>query len=69
MSNSWDNLFYNNTSITTGIGATIEYNMNSLIDGIAATTASTDTDYQNGITNGATLNVDRKSTRLNSSHT
>ena len=57
MSNSWDNLFYNNTSITTGIGATIEYNMNSLIDGIAATTASTDTDYQNGITNGATLNV------------
>lgn len=43
------NLFYKNTTIKTGLGCTIEYNMNSLIDGIIVTSATADTAYTSPI--------------------
>lgn len=49
MPTALENVFYNNTSITTNVGCTIEYNMNSLIEGITATTSSTDPDYIAGV--------------------
>ena len=49
MPTALENVFYNNTSITTGIGSTIEYNMNSLIDGIEVSTPIVDATYINGI--------------------
>jgi len=44
-----ENVFYNNTSVTTGVGCTIEYNMNSLIDGIEVSTPIVDSAYIDGI--------------------
>lgn len=49
-SESLKNVFYNNTTVKTGVGCTIEYNMNSLIDGIAVTSATPDTAYTSPIT-------------------
>lgn len=49
MPTALENVFYNNVSVKTGIGCTIEYNMNSMIDGIQATTSSTDANYISGI--------------------
>lgn len=49
MPTALENVFYNNTSVTTNVGCTIEYNMNSLIEGIEATTTSTDADYIAGV--------------------
>lgn len=44
-SNELKDVFYNSTSVNTGLGCTIEYNMNSLIDNIAVTTTLQDSDY------------------------
>jgi hypothetical protein len=44
-------IFNNNTTVKTNVGCTIEYNMNSMIDGITVTSASDDTVYTAGITN------------------
>ena len=49
MPTALENVFYNNTSIKTGIGCTIEYNMNSLIDGIEVSTPIVDATYIAGI--------------------
>lgn len=49
MPTALENVFYNNTSVTTNVGCTIEYNMNSLIEGIAVSTTSTDPDYIAGV--------------------
>lgn len=59
MPTALENVFYNNTTIKTGIGCTIEYNMNSMIDGIQATTTSTDANYISGVstTAGAELKI------------
>ena len=43
-------IFNNNTTVKTDVGCTIEYNMNSMIDGITVTSASADTTYTAGIT-------------------
>jgi hypothetical protein len=48
-----ENVFYNNTSVRTDVGCTIEYNMNSMIDGIAASTTATDANYISGVTSAA----------------
>jgi hypothetical protein len=53
MPTALENVFYNNTSVTTNIGCTIEYNMNSMIDGVAAITTSTDADYIAGVDTAA----------------
>ena len=45
MPTNLENVFYNNTSVRTDVGCTIEYNMNSMIDGIAASTTATDANY------------------------
>jgi hypothetical protein len=44
-----ENVFYNDTTVRTGLGCTIEYNMNSLIDKITITSSTEDTAYVNGI--------------------
>jgi hypothetical protein len=44
------NVLKQNTSIKTSTQTTIEYNMNSLIDGITVTSTNTDTQYTNKIT-------------------
>jgi hypothetical protein len=48
-----ENVFYNNTSVRTDVGCTIEYNMNSMIDGIAASTTATNANYISGVTSAA----------------
>jgi hypothetical protein len=48
-----ENVFYNNTTVRTDIGCTIEYNMNSMIDGITASTTATDASYISGVTSAA----------------
>ena len=53
MPTNLENVFYNNTTVRTDIGCTIEYNMNSMIDGIAASTTATDANYISGITSAA----------------
>ena len=53
MPTNLENVFYNNTTVRTDVGCTIEYNMNSMIDGIAASTTATDTNYISGITSAA----------------
>ena len=50
MPTALENVFYNNTTVKTDVGCTIEYNMNLMIDGITVTSATTDTAYINGIT-------------------
>ena len=50
-SSDLQNIFKQQTSITTDVGCEIEYNMNSLIDGIAVTSATLDTAYTNEIDN------------------
>jgi len=59
MPTALENVFYNNTSVTTGIGCTIEYNMNSLIDGIEVSTPIVDATYISGIdvTDGTVLKI------------
>lgn len=49
MPTALENVFYNNTAVKIGTGCTIEYNMNSLIDGIEVTTPIDDLTYINGI--------------------
>lgn len=49
MPTALENVFYQNTAVKTGIGCTIEYNMNSMVEGISATTTSTDATYISGI--------------------
>jgi hypothetical protein len=44
-SNDLKNVFYNSTSVTMNTGCTFEYNMNSMLDNIAVTTTSLDSDY------------------------
>ena len=53
MPTNLENVFYNNTTVRTDIGCTIEYNMNSMIDGIAASTTATDANYISGVTSAA----------------
>ncbi len=53
MPTNLENVFYNNTSVRTDVGCTIEYNMNSMIDGIAASTTATDANYISGVTSAA----------------
>lgn len=48
-----ENVFYNNTTVRTGVGCTIEYNMNSMIEGISASTTATDANYISGINSAA----------------
>jgi hypothetical protein len=43
-------LFKQHVSIRSGVSCELEYNMNSLIDGIVVTSATSDTDYTNKIT-------------------
>jgi hypothetical protein len=50
-SESLKNLLKQSTSISSSVEATIEHNMNSLIDGITITSTSTDTQYTNKISN------------------
>lgn len=59
MPTALQNVFYNSTTVRTVIGCTIEYNMNSMIDGIVATTTSTDANYIAGVSTapGATLTI------------
>ena len=57
MPTNLENVFYNNTTVRTGIGCTIEYNMNSLIDGISATTTATKEDYISGISYPSTTPI------------
>ena len=49
MPTNLENVFYNDRTIKTQLGATIEYNMNSLIDNITVTSTITDTNYTNKI--------------------
>jgi hypothetical protein len=49
-----ENVFYNDTTVKTQVGATIEYNMNSLIDNLTVTSTIADTAYTNAITNWTT---------------
>lgn len=49
MPTALENVFYNDRTVRTGLGCTIEYNMNSLIDGITITSVTEDTAYVNGI--------------------
>lgn len=49
MPTALENVFYNNTTVKIGTGCTIEYNMNSLIDGIEVSTPIVDATYINGI--------------------
>ena len=49
MPTNLENVFYNDRTIKTQVGATIEYNMNSLIDNITVTSTITDTNYTNKI--------------------
>lgn len=51
MPTNLENVFYNDTTIKTQVGATIEYNMNSLIDNITVTSTITDTNYTSTIDN------------------
>ena len=51
MPTSLENVFYNDTTVKTQVGATIEYNMNSLIDYITVTSTITDTNYTSTIDN------------------
>ena len=51
MTTNLENVFYNDTTIKTQVGATIEYNMNSLIDNITVTSTITDTNYTSTINN------------------
>lgn len=51
MPTALENVFYNNTTVKTGLGCFIEYNMNSMIDGITVMSATSDTAYTNNITN------------------
>lgn len=44
-SNDLKNVFYNSASVIINTGCTIEYNMNHLIDDIAVSTTSTDSEY------------------------
>ena len=53
MPTNLENVFYNNTTVRTDIGCTIEYNMNSMIDGITASTTATDASYISGVTSAA----------------
>lgn len=48
------NAFYNNTNLNIGAACTIEYNMNSMIDGVTVTTTISDATYINQVT-GITL--------------
>jgi len=54
MPTALENVFYNNTTIRTEVGCTIEYNMNLMIDGITVTSATADSSYINGITDWST---------------
>ena len=54
MPTNLENVFYNDTTVKTQIGATIEYNMNSLIDNLTVTSTIADTAYTNAITNWTT---------------
>ena len=49
MPTNLENVFYNDTTIKTQVGASIEYNMNSLIDNLTVTATITDTNYTNKI--------------------
>lgn len=51
MPTSLENVFYNDTTVKTQVGATIEYNMNSLIDNITVASTITDTNYTSTIDN------------------
>lgn len=54
MTTALENVFYNNASVTIGSGCTVEYNMNSMIDGITVTTTISDSSYI-GQVSGITL--------------
>ena len=62
MPTALQNVFYNNTTVKTDVGCTIEYNMNTMIDGVTVTSATADTAYTNNITNlsGNTANPFKK---------
>ncbi len=54
MPTALENVFYNNTTIKTEVGCTIEYNMNLMIDGITVTSTTLDSAYISGITGWST---------------
>jgi hypothetical protein len=49
-SNDLKNIFYNSRTVNISAGATIEYNMNTLLDNITLSTTLTDSDYISDIT-------------------
>jgi len=49
-SNDLKNIFYNSSTVNISAGATIEYNMNNLLDNITLSTTITDNDYISDIT-------------------
>lgn len=49
-SNDLKNIFYNSRTVNISAGATIEYNMNNLLDNITLSTTITDNDYISDIT-------------------
>lgn len=51
MPTALENVFYNDRTIKTQVGAIVEYNMNSLIDNITVTSTITDTNYTSTIDN------------------
>jgi hypothetical protein len=48
-SNDLKNIFYNSRTVNISAGATIEYNMNTLLDNITISTTATDQNYKDGI--------------------
>lgn len=54
MPTALENVFYNDRTIKSEIGCTIEYNMNSMIDGITVISATADSTYTSAITNWGT---------------
>jgi hypothetical protein len=49
-SNNLKNIFYDSVTVNIAAGATIEYNMNNLLDNITISTTATDQNYQDSIT-------------------
>ena len=50
VSNDLENIFYNSRTVNISAGATIEYNMNTLLDNITLSTTLTDSDYISDVT-------------------
>lgn len=50
-------VYYQNSSISINVGATIEYNMNTMLNNITAVTASTDSEYIDGVGTASPIQI------------